>query len=68
MHGSGLGVLNHYVDPLTVLESTAPMVRLPAGFADGHELTATAALPALVSRLDPDAQELVLRTAQRLAQ
>ena len=66
-HGSGLGVLDHYVDPLTVLESAAPRVRLPAGFAKEEEREELASFPDLLKRLDPEARALVLATAQRLA-
>jgi len=66
VHGSGLGVLNHYVDPLTVLESAAPRVRLPAGFANEEEREELESFPNLLQRLDPEARDLVLATAQRL--
>lgn len=32
VHGSGLGVMAHYLDPLSVLEAAAPRVRLPECF------------------------------------
>jgi len=66
VHGSGLGVLGHYVDPLSVLESAAPTVRLPAAFASDEEREVDA-LPALLLRLDPDARRILTETAQRLA-
>ena len=67
VHGSGLGVLNHYVDPMTVLESAAPSVRLPESFCSDDERSDVDALPAIVAKLDPDAQDLVMRPATRLA-
>lgn len=65
LHGSGLKILSHYVDPLTVLESAAPRVRLPACFGatqdDGEALLVS------YKRLDPEGQKIVSGVAQRLA-
>lgn len=68
VHGSGLGILNHYVDPIAVLESAGPSVRLPAAFASDAEREELASLPAIVSRLDSEARRIVMETAQRFAQ
>lgn len=65
VHGSGLRVLNHYVDPLTVLEAAAGGVRLPEGFGRGSDQSEEIAL--LFRRLDSDAQTLIASTARRLA-
>ena len=67
VHGAGLGVLDHYIDPMTVLESAAPGVRLPAAFASDDERDDAASLPAILARLDPDARRIVMETAQRFA-
>lgn len=65
LHGSGLRVLSHYVDPLSVLESAASRVRLPACFGatqdDGEALMRS------YKRLDPDGQKIVSGVASRLA-
>lgn len=66
VHGCGLGVLSHYLDPLQILESAAPRVRLPECFgatnASGED-----SLVANFRRLDPGAQGLLAMTAERLA-
>jgi len=67
VHGSSLGILDHYVDPMIVLESAAPSVRLPTTFASASERAADDAIPAIVARLDPEARQLVIATAKRLA-
>ena len=65
IHGRDLGILNHYVDPLSVLESAASRVRLPACFGatkdDGEELLLS------YKRLDPDGKAIVSSVASRLA-
>lgn len=68
IHGCGLGVLSHYLDPLSVLESAAPRVRVPAAMrgdctTDDNETT----LMTHFRRLDSAAQQLISMTAQRLA-
>ncbi len=68
IHGCGLGVLSHYLDPLSVLESAAPRVRVPAAMrgdctTDDNETT----LITHFRRLDSAAQQLISMTAQRLA-
>ena len=66
IHGSGLGVMGHYVDPLAVLQSAAGSVRLPLAFCTAEERAADD-LPDIISRLDPDARSLLMETARRLA-
>ncbi len=65
LHGCGLGVLHHYLDPLTVLESAASRVKLP----DCFEVTENGEENLLTSyrRLDPSAQSLIGNMAERLA-
>ncbi len=65
IHGRDLGILNHYVDPLTVLESAAPRVRLPACF--GASVDAGEALMLSYRRLDSEGQQIVSNVASRLA-
>lgn len=65
LHGSGLRVLSHYVDPLTVLESAAPRVRLPASF--GATVDSGEQLLKNYQRLDEQAKTIVSMTAERLA-
>ena len=67
VHGCGLGVLAHYVDPLSVLESAAPRVRLPACFGACQSQGAEDTLLQYFRRLDPAAQSLITGTAERLA-
>jgi len=66
IHGCGLGVLSHYIDPLSVLESAAPRVRLPSCFG-ATDATGEESLLASFRRLDPAAQGLISGTAERLA-
>lgn len=67
IHGCGLGVLSHYLDPLSVLESAAPRVRLPQCFGACTTEDTEANLLSSFRRLDPAAQGLVAGTAERLA-
>ena len=67
LHGSGLGILSHYVDPLGVLQSAARRVRIPESFQRHPGESSPDEIPNLISRLDPEARALVLATAQRLA-
>ena len=67
IHGCGLGVLSHYLDPLSVLESAAPRVRLPACFGACTTEDSEANLLSSFRRLDPAAQGLIAGTAERLA-
>ena len=64
IHGCGIGVLSHYLDPLAVLESAAPQVRLPACF--GASVDNAERMTAAYQRLDQHGQQLVLQTAERL--
>jgi integrase len=66
VHGSGLGAMAHYLDPLSVLESAAPRVRLPSCFGSAHADTESTLLTHF-RRLDPAAQSLITGTAERLA-
>ena len=66
VHGCGLGVLSHYLDPLQILESAAPRVRLPECFGATNS-TGEDSLVANFRRLDPGAQGLLAMTAERLA-
>jgi hypothetical protein len=69
-HGSGLSgnVLRHYVSPLSVLESAAPRVRIPAAMRGDCQTDDTeSALLAHFRRLDPAAQGIISMTAERLA-
>lgn len=68
IHGCGLGVLSHYLDPLTVLQAAAPRVRVPPAMLGHHQPGgAEESLLTNFRRLDPQAQELVSSTAERLA-
>jgi hypothetical protein len=64
VHGCGLGVMAHYLDPLSVLESAAPRVRLPQCF--GGQVDTGEQMQQAFSRLDPQGRELILLTAERL--
>jgi integrase len=65
LHGCGLGVMHHYLDPLAVLESAMYRVRLPACF--GVVVNSEDSLLSAYRRLDPSAQGLISMTAERLA-
>lgn len=68
IHGtSNLRVLTHYVDPLRILQSAAPRVRLPACFRADSNQDKESAMLGHFRRLDPDAQLLIACTAERLA-
>lgn len=67
IHGCGIGVLAHYIDPLSVLESAAPRVRLPACFGADASQDAESGLLDNFRRLDPAAKNLITGTAERLA-
>ncbi len=67
VHGSGLGVMAHYLDPLSVLQSAAPRVRLPSCFGAVQSEPEEATLLSFYRKLDPAAQGLISGTAQRLA-
>jgi len=63
IHGCGLGVLDHYIDPLTILEGVMHKVRLPECF--GRVVDSTD-ISEQFRRLDPQAQEIVSGTIERL--
>lgn len=68
VHGTGMrGVLNHYIEPLSILESAAPRVRLPACFGASTDSSNEDALLSNFRRLDPAGQGLVTMTLERLA-
>lgn len=65
LHGSGLRVLSHYVEPLAVLESASYRVRLPACF--GATQDCGESLLRNFARCDEQAKSIVSLTAERLA-
>lgn len=65
IHGSGLKILGHYVVQSALLERVSPAVTMPSCF--GAATTSPEHLIETFTRLDPQAQELILRTAERLA-
>jgi integrase len=67
VHGMGLGVMTHYLDPLAVLEGAAPRVRVPACFGASKTHDTESSLLSHFRRLDPSAQSLITGTAERLA-
>jgi integrase len=67
IHGCGLGVMSNYLDPLMVLESAAPRVRLPACFGGTQSQSTEEALISSFRRLDPQSQGLVSGMTDRLA-
>ena len=67
VHGCGLGVLAHYLDPLQILEAAAPRVRLPECFGACTGAGSEDTLVANFRRLDPAAQSLIVGTTERLA-
>ena len=64
IHGSGLGILDHYVDPLTILTAAAPKVRLPDCFGASQDQPD---IMPLFRQLDPAGQQLILSTMERMA-
>jgi len=67
LHGCGLGVLRHYIEPLSILESAAPRVRLPSCFGVSLSAGQEDTLLSNFRRLDPAGQGLVTMTLERLA-
>lgn len=65
LHGQSLGTLRHYLSPLEILSRAAPRVRLPECF--GASIDSTESLLANFRRLDPQAQNLISETTERLA-
>lgn len=69
IHGSGIGVLSYYIDPLSVLESAAPKVRVPAVMLGEHKETGSEDnLINNFRRLDQQARSVVSSTAAMLAE
>lgn len=65
VHGSGLKVLGHYVVQAALLEKVSAAVTMPSCFG-----ACTASPEKLIDtfkKLDPQAQELISKTAERLA-
>jgi hypothetical protein len=56
----------HYLDPLSILESASPRVRLPSCFGASSP-TGEESLLSNFRRLDPAGQGLVTMTLERLA-
>jgi len=68
IHGCGLGVLQHYVDPLSVLESASPRMRVPQVImGEYRQADNEASLVTNFRKLDPSAQGLIVDTTERLA-
>lgn len=68
LHGSHLGTLRHYVDPLLILESAAPRVRVPqCMLGNCKQVDTEGTLIDNFRKLDPQAQGLIASTTERLA-
>ena len=67
VHGMGLGVMQHYLDPLMVLQGASSRVRLPSCFGATESASTEESLLCHFRRLDPAAQGLISGTAERLA-
>lgn len=65
LHGCGLGVMHHYLDPLTVLESAAARVKVPACFSS--QTPEETSILEIFKRLDPAAQSMLAAMSERLA-
>ena len=66
MHGCKMSVIKHYVDILDIVEPVAPRVRVPVCFGGSSEAQPETELVANFRKLDPQAKDLVLMTAQRM--
>jgi len=66
IHGSGLGILDHYVPGVVILEKAMHRVRLPSCFG-ATPATAEDSLLNNFRRCDPAAQTLIVGTTERLA-
>ena len=66
MHGCKMSVIKHYVDILDIVEPVAPRVRVPVCFGGSSEAQPESELVASFRKLDPQAKDLVLMTAQRM--
>lgn len=67
LHGCRLGVIGHYVDVLDIIGPVAPRVRLPECFGVSQDKQPESELVESFRLLDPQAKDLVLMTAQRMA-
>jgi hypothetical protein len=68
VHGCKMGVIGHYVLTLDVIDPVAPRVRLPECFGgESPEKRPEAELVEHFRKLDPQARDLVLMTAQRMS-
>lgn len=68
LHGQDLKTLRHYIDPLRILESAAPRVRVPSCMlGDCKQADTEGNLLDNFRKLDPQAQGLIASTAERLA-
>jgi integrase len=69
VHGTGMssGILKHYIDHMSLLESAAPRVRIPSCFGSSTTATTEDTLIHHFRRLDLAAQGLIAGTAERLA-
>jgi hypothetical protein len=65
VHGSGLKILGHYVVQSALLEKVSSAVTMPACF--GACTASPEKLMETFRRLDPQAQELISKTAERMA-
>ncbi len=65
IHGCGLGIMDHYIDPMSVLTSAMDRVRVPAAF--GAASSPEESFLTSYRRLDPSAQNLIGSMAERLA-
>lgn len=65
IHGCGLGIMSHYIDPIAVLTAAMDRVRVPAAF--GAASSPEESFLTSYRRLDPSAQNLIGNMAERLA-
>jgi len=66
IHGVSIGILSHYIDQLSILESAAPRVRLPTCFGCSGP-THESLLLDNFRKMDPAAQQIITQTAERLS-
>lgn len=66
IHGVSIGILSHYIDQLSILESAAPRVTLPSCFGQVAQDNESALIHNF-RRMDPAAQNIITTTAERLA-
>lgn len=65
IHGCGLGIMSHYIDPIAVLTAAMDRVRVPQSF--GASSSPEESFLHSFRRLDPSAQTLIGTMAERLA-